>query len=179
MKNVTIMYSMPRSMTQWWRWLFSHGCHAVHDPLARARHPNHMLDVVKAAGGERIFIADTSAIYFHDYFQRLLPGHRRLYMLRNPADVCASLRQQVGYSMDGFIGDQYGRLCRHAWGEDNNVRLHYGCIKPSHLDALLPLVTGQDITVPGALCNIVDTPIRAQYRDPAATRSLFRYKDTQ
>lgn len=173
--NLTIMYSLPRSMTQWWRWFFAHGCHAVHDPLSRARHPRHLRDVVAAADGEPIFIADTSAIFFHEYLRRTFPGHKRIYMLRNPADVRTSLAKQ-GCGMPGVVEDQYARLQRHAWGDDNNLRLHYGCLAGT-LDAVYTYVTGRTDTPPHALSKHVDRPLRAQYRDPAAIKSLFAYKD--
>lgn len=171
--NVTIMYALPRSMTQWWRWFFSHGCHSVHDPLARCTHPRGILQVVEAAEGERVFIADTGAIYFHEHLQKLLPGHRRIYMLRNPVDCKDSIERQLGRSVD--LREQHERLMRHAYGADNNVRLHYGT--DYDLPGLAGMVTGKTFGNPLMLQVRVDTPLRGQYRDRNKIKSLLAYKD--
>jgi hypothetical protein len=166
--GLTIMYAMPRSMTQWWRWFFSKGCHAVHDPLSRCTHPNDLrkLDVD--------FIVDTSAIFFHDRLRVLFPEHKAIYMIRSPYDVEASLRAQ---HRTCNLQEQYTRLMHHAYGADDNVRLHYGCVRPEYLQALTLAVTGKQYGEAADLQQRIDIPLREQYRDPLKIQSLMRYKD--
>lgn len=177
--NLTIMYSMPRSMTQWWRWFFSRGCHSLHDPLARCRHPGQLRKIVEAAEGEPVFIADTSAIYFHDRLQQVFPGHRRLYMLRDINDVFESIRRQGGAVSRTRLLDQHVRLLQRAWGKGNNTRLHYGDLDPWALSVLYEIVTGTELRDDPAvmLAHRVDTPLRLQHRNPDDIRSLLSYKD--
>ena len=179
-ENLTIMYSLPRSMTQWWRWFFSRGCHALHDPLARCSHPSMLRKIVESANGERMFIADTSAIYFHDRFQVLLPGHRRLYMMRGLSEIDASIRKQGGVAGAALLRPNQS-LLRHAWAADAGDRLHYGELEPARVGRLFHEVTGRPPLTPGAVvaalaCRI-DTPLRLQYRNPEHVKSLLSYKD--
>lgn len=174
--HLTIMYSLPRSMTQWWRWFFAHGCHSLHDPLARFRHPDKLKDVVDAADGERIFIADTSAVFFHERFERLLPGHRRLYMHRNVDDVIRSLYLQYINPPVAQLVDAHERLMEHSYGMEAKTRFHFGCMgKP--LSMVFSLVTGSANMPKDPLATHVDVPVRQQYRNVADIKSLLAYKD--
>lgn len=169
--HLTIMYALPRSMTQWWRWFFAHGCHSIHDPLARRRHPDELKAFVDSLCREPAFIVDTSALYFHRRLQKLLPGHRRLYMLRNPADCLASARRQ-GYTFDA--AEMADLMRTYAWAEDNNQRLHYGCLSADTLASVFTQVTGKP-PMDGAklLDNRIDTLLRMQRRNP----DILKYKD--
>lgn len=170
-EHLTIMYALPRSMTQWWRWFFAHGCHSAHDPLARMKHPKTLKHVVDSVHGERMFIVDTSALYFHQSLQKLLPDHQRIYMLRNPADCLSSARRQ-GYTFDA--AEMADRMRTHAWGADNNLRLHYGCITAETLATVYTQVTGKPpVDCPKALDNRIDTLLRMQRRNP----EILKYKD--
>ena len=174
--HLTIMYSLPRSMTQWWRWFMSHGCHALHDPLARCSHPDQLKAIVDAAEGERMFIADTSAILFHDRFERLLPGHKRMYMYRSARAVRASLARQHYYAPEGLLDEMQNRLTIR----NNHNTYDFGEVTPRRAAKAFRDVTGETIEpyqVEGMLRHVVDVPLRQQYRNIAAVRSLLSHKD--
>lgn len=171
-EHLTIMYSLPRSMTQWWRWFFSHGCHSLHDPYARCQHPDELKGIVDSAQGERMFIADTSAIFFHERLRSLLPGHRRLYMLRNPRDCQVSVARELGRSPS--LADQHRRLAKHSEGGE---QLQYGRVTVNDLRWLSQDVTGTTYGNTLMLSHRVDVPLRRQYSNPAHVRSLFSHKD--
>lgn len=174
--HLTIMYSLPRSMTQWWRWFMSHGCHALHDPLARCSHPDQLKAIVDAAEGERMFIADTSAILFHDRFERLLPWHKRMYMHRNVVDVRTSLAKQHYYAPEGLLEEMRVRL----FDRNNYPSFYFGEVTPRRAAEAFFDVTGETIEpyqVEGMLRHVVDTPLRQQYRNADHIRSLLLHKD--
>ena len=172
--HLTIMYSLPRSMTQWWRWFFAHGCHAVHDPLARMRHPDKLKSLVDAAEGERMFVADTSAIFFHDRFLDLLPGHKRMYMIRSPDQVAESIRRQGCTPPGAMLLDQHSRLVFRAYSAPS-AKIRFGYV--FDLPQWYTFVTGREDCPWDALDHHVDVPLRQQYRNPANQKSLLAYKD--
>ena len=173
--HLTIMYSLPRSMTQWWRWFFAHGCHSLHDPLARFRHPDKLKDVVDAADGERIFIADTSAVFFHERFERLFPGHLRIYMMRTPERVADSLRAQGTTPPTPLLYDAHDRLVRQAYNGPQ-CKINFGFVYD--LPEWFAYVTGRTDGMPkDPLATHVDVPVRQQYRNVADIKSLLAYKD--
>ena len=173
--NLTIMYSLPRSMTQWWRWFFAHGCHSLHDPLARWRHPYKLKDVVDAAGGERVFIADTSAVFFHERFERLFPGHQRIYMMRDPDKVADSLRAQGVTPPMSLLYDADERLITHAYAAPS-AKIRFGFVYD--LPQWFTYVTGRTDGMPkDPLATHVDVPVRQQYRNLNDIKSLLAYKD--
>lgn len=169
------MYSLPRSMTQWWRWFMSHGCHALHDPLARCKHPDELKTIVDSAEGERMFIADTSAIYFHRRFEALFPGHRRVYMLRSPSECRASIQRQLGQSPSML--PQWARLMAHVPADHPSAVLHYGKIDVNRLRAMSSHVTGRAYGSELMLQLRIDKPLRQQYSNADDIRSLFSHKD--
>lgn len=174
---LTIMYALPRSMTQWWAWFMAQGpCVSMHDPLARCTAPRGLTRFVDAE--RRTFIADTSAIYFHGSMHRIFPGHRALYMLRDPLACLQSARRQGG---DFDAHGSFARLCRHAASaKDPHRVLRYGEVTPAQAAVLYRQVTGRGVSIEDArfaLGQKIDVPLHRQYRNTASTQALFQHKD--
>lgn len=179
-EHLTIMYSLPRSRTQWWRWFMAHGCHALHDPLAKCRHPGQVKAIVDACEGEPVFIADTAAIFFHDRFQSLLPGHRRIFMFRGVGRVEASIRAQGLIPPSALLADGFDRLWQRASIDGPTVQLAFNTLTPRDAAEVFTLVTGKACNHEFAAEKMrthVDVPLRRQYRNADDTRTLLSYKD--
>jgi len=175
-ERVTLMFSLPRSMTQWWAWFFGHGCTALHDPLAHHSRPDGLKRDIDAIEG-RVFVADTSAIFFHNQLIDALPGVQRLYNFRSPRDIMDSLYQQTGSDWQTLIADQSRRLVMHGWAPGAR-RIHY--VAQAETAAQLVLdVCGEPFKgdVQEMLNTRIDVPLAQQYRDHYKTRSLMGYKE--
>lgn len=174
--RLTILYALPRSMTQWWAWFMAQGpCVSMHDPLARCRSPRDLTRFVDAE--RRTFIADTSAIYFHGSMHRIFPGHRALYMLRDPT-ACLHSAMRQGGNFD--LNEATRRLMHHASRAPDHVVFRYGELDAARVALLYRDVTGRGVSIDSvryALRQKVDVPLRRQYRNTANTLSLFQHKD--
>lgn len=94
--HVTLLFSQPRSRTQWLAWLYGHAIEAWHDPLACCVSIEELVAKIDARGTEPLFIADTAALHFHNRLLGALPGARALYVERPIAEVVASLERVGG-----------------------------------------------------------------------------------
>lgn len=174
-EHVTIMFSLPRSGTQWWANLFG----GVHDPLAHCGRPELITDHchVQAGGPGRVFLVDTAAILFHDRIVKALPGAKRIYNFRPVDEVRASLVKQTGFCDEAMLQRAAEKLYRHAFEHDNNKRVYYGCWNDKKLDELWRLVKGTEPPCMWARARAerIDVPMRDQYRNESNIRSLKGY----
>lgn len=92
-ERVTFLFSLPRSGTQWLAWLYGHAITAWHDPLKNCGSIRELKEKVDAVEG-RLFIADTSALLFHDQIVEAFPGANRLCLWRPAASVLESIKAQ-------------------------------------------------------------------------------------
>src|SRR5690606_36619702 len=83
--------------------------------------------------GIRTFIADTSAVFFHSQLHEIFPGHRAIYMLRDPRDCLASAQRQGG---DFDAAEAARRLQHHAFRRPGNTILRYGQLDPAYIAQL-------------------------------------------
>lgn len=130
--RVTMMFSLPRSRTQWWAWFFGHGIHSLHDPLSRyssARTFAKDIDNWLDSHTGRMFVADTAGLFFHETLIAAMPGVQRIYMIRNHHDVAQSLNRWSG-RINSFpdLQEANERLYRYAYRNDDEVRLLWGMI---------------------------------------------------
>lgn len=182
---LTIMFCLPRTRSQWWAWFFARGLGpwSMHDRMAHHASPASFVRECKAnlETNDRVFIADTGAIFFHDYLVKHLPGMRAIYAFRNPEDVIESLRKQTGHNMRSMIEAQNQRLYQRAYQEHNTVRLHWGCVSLDMLRNLWTLVTGlpvpNDDTLRAFNDHIVDVPVLQQFSDKELSKSLWGYRE--
>lgn len=177
--HVTIMFALPRSRTQWWSRILAHGVTAWHDPLRDHASPHSFLKRVREHQG-RLFIADTAAVFFHDAIVSGLPGVQRLYMIRNPVDVIASLRKQTGQDMTINVQQEHAKLFKHAFNDGR--RIYWGCIDNQVFGDTWEYVTGAtrpDGVTTRLWCDtIIDTPIADQpVGDIHKLRSLMGYRE--
>lgn len=171
--HVTIMFSLPRSMTQWWAWYFAQSGEVatMHDPLSRCGRPETLLRDIP--DGAPVLVVDTSAVFFHERLRKAMPGAKRMYNFRHPADVKTSLERETGSRQDARINAAYEALYRHAYDEDNLCRQHYGAFD---LEAAARVV-GTAFVDRTLLQTKVDVPVRKQFRDPKLVRSLMSYSE--
>jgi hypothetical protein len=178
-ERVTFLFSLPRSGTQWLTWLYGHAITAWHDPLKNCASIRELKEKVDAVEG-RLFIADTSAVLFHDQIVEAFPGAQRLYLYRPVGEVMKSITDNDGvYSpevlyamhgqMEGFSFYGYGvwvfsdlhRFAHHYWYE----------------------ITGDsgqlDKTWELWCMHKIDKPLREQYRlvNTAKARRLFAQRE--
>jgi len=180
--HVTVCFSLPRSRSQWLTWVYGHAIHAWHDPLAFCTHPLDLKDRIDHTPPGRIFIADTSAILFHSAITASLPGARFLYVLRDPSEVCASLKRQTHFPRKRMIDSMYTRLVAEYYSADE------ACVSPFNgLDRAAstwwPYITGQPhYALPPDFWSVaaktrVDTPVREQIAYPEKRYALMLHRE--
>ena len=115
-QNVTISFSLPRSRSQWLAWLYRHAIDSWHDPLKHYEHPAQLKYVIdewmklKGDPSAKLFIADTSAILFHDQIVRMLPGAKFMFVVRPVEECMASMKRGTGMSFENMLRPMYSRL---------------------------------------------------------------------
>ncbi len=181
-EHITIMFSLPRSRSQWWAWFFGHACLSLHDPMKEHRSPKAFTDGLKKLPDRPIFIADTAALFFHGKILDELPGVQTIYMIRNHRDVIASLRKQTGFDMSGLINEENEKLYRHAFHQDKGDRVYWGAINATEMHRLwmkvMKLPPPNDRTLLFWGEHIVDVPLMEQpFGDPDDVKSLMGYKE--
>jgi hypothetical protein len=180
--RLTIIYSLPRSRSQWFTWLFRHACEAWHDGMRGCSSPRAFRDKVliylRENEHKRLVIADTGAILFYDELERLMPGHRKAFVIREVQDVIRSLHRQGVTGLDDMMRRQANMLARHSGG---HFVFHFNSITVHELARLWRTVTGEyHRPLPffeKANKVYVDTPIKDQPQAPRAARSLIRFAD--
>lgn len=183
--RVIMMFSLPRSRTQWWTWFFSHGMTAWHDPLwDHAALPSFVRQVDDWLENNEgpLFIADTSAVFFHEQLHQLMPGLRHVYMFRRTQDVVDSLRAQTGLDFTDLINQQHDKLHRHGFeGAEPPLRLHWDFINADVLWAVWRLFVDapfpSEETLAEWMAHVVDVPVLQQPHDTEKTKSLMGYKE--
>lgn len=179
-EHVTLCFSLPRSRSQWLAWFFGQAVTSWHDPLKHCEHPLNLKWMIDQQPGKRLFIADTSAVLFHDAITRSLPGANFLYVLRDPIDVCASLKRETGFPHTSTIQAMNKRLVAAALGAD------YACTY-ERLDSHVPhwwrIVTGRSPKGEvekfwlQAKATRIDTPVNEQDAYPEKLRCLMQHKE--
>lgn len=107
--RVTFLFSLPRSGTQWLCWLYGSSVTALHDPLKTCGSVDELHERVTRIPG-RAFIADTSALLFHDAIQEAFPGNQSLYLWRDPRHVMESINRAQGVYNETVIRAMEDRL---------------------------------------------------------------------
>lgn len=92
--HVTVCFSLPRSRSQWLAWLYGLAATSWHDPLKQCRSPQDLKQMIDQHTSGPLFIADTSAILFHQAVTSMLPGATFLYVLRPLPEVVESIYRQ-------------------------------------------------------------------------------------
>ena len=184
--RLTICFSLPRSQSQWWTWLFGHGCVAEHDAMRHFASPKLFAAAwAKRLADEptrRFFIADTGAIFFHHQLKALLPGVQCMYMFRNPTDVKISLKIQSANKFDAMIDEANALMFAHGFGQQPSRRYYHGQLNVDQLAELWPWVTGLPAPDRNALDyfrnHIVDVPLLQQpSAEPDVAKSLWAYRE--
>lgn len=194
-EHVTLCFSLPRSRSQWLAWLYSHAVESWHDPLKHCESPLDLKARIDACKAERIFIADTSAILFHGLLSAALPGARRLYVLRDPREVCESLKRETGYPRRRMVDDLFARVEREAkhalpssvafCGAADWLTRAWPRGEHEHIDRRAaqwwPAVTGRPPLAPGFYASRIairiDTPVREQPVWPEKRAALMAHAE--
>ena len=181
--HVTLIFSMPRSRSQWFRWFLSSGCEAWHDPLVECSKPQDLINKIvkwsKAHPGSRLAVVDTGAIFFFDHLVTGMPGLKVMFLFRHLADIGASLKRQLGQDMTQVVLDQQVRMFCRAYGQSPALqRLHYNALPARKLQQVYIDITGRAIdieTVEEMSAVKIDVPMLQQKADPRATRMLLKH----
>lgn len=179
--NVTICFSLPRSRSQWLAWLYGRAdITSWHDPLSVCSHPNELGRSIDQS--KKTFIADTSAILFHERLCDSLPGARRLYVLRDPRQCSESLKAQTGFLYGARMDRMHAALARAASLAPPENVCEFGDVS-EFARRHWPAVTGT--ADPGhrfwqdAWLRHVDVPIREQFACPDRRAALMRFDETR
>ena len=115
-QNVTISFSLPRSRSQWLAWLYRHAIDSWHDPFKNYENPaqlKYAIDEwmkIKGDPSAKLFIADTSAILFHDQIVKMLPGAKFMFVVRPVEECMASMKRGTGMTFEHLLRPMYSRL---------------------------------------------------------------------
>lgn len=180
-EHVTLCFSLPRSRSQWLVWLYGHAADAWHDPLKHCESPLDLKACIDARGTRsKLFIADTSALLFHQALTASLPGARRLYVMRPWGEVLASLDKQVprNHEMTALLSKMYSRVRAQGPLVPRGDWTTYADLDES-AHRWWPSITGKPSLGAGffdSRCAArIDTPLRDQESYPYKTRLLMRY----
>lgn len=182
--HVTLCFSLPRSRSQWLAWIYSHAptVDSWHDPLKECSSPRELVDKILASKKPRVFIADTSAILFHSQLRVQMPGARFLYLVRDPKEVCRSIKRQVNTDASLIIEPMHKRLLErvdmiaHQWSS----YCTYGDIEVwarDHWSDITGLATPDDDWWRYRNMTVIDVPLRKQTYDRFKAASLLRYSE--
>ena len=181
--HVTICFSLPRSRSQWLTWYYGRALqHAWHDPLALCVHPLDLRERIDHTPPGRIFIADTSAILFHSAITASLPGAQFVYVLRDPREVCASLKRQTHYPRTRLIGDMHTRLLRESQ-EVEKLSVSQFADLDRKASMWWPSITGfSHAAMPPDFWSVaaktrVDTPVHEQIAYPEKRYALMLHRE--
>lgn len=187
--RVTIMFSLPRSRSQWFTWFMGQAPNvdAFHDPLKYASHPEVLVSMIRdwvnnpANAGRRMFIADTCASHFHSRLTNALPGLQQFFVLRQPLEVVESLRRQVGFNMTEMIENQAEHLELVLERVDRRMIFDYHDLSIGKLNRLWDYVTDKQVLLLSDLrersTKVVDRPLREQYASTELTQSLMAHRE--
>ena len=165
--KTTILFSLPRSRTQWWAHFFG----GYHDRLAHHQSPASFVEEVKEKPG---FYAETAGLLFHDQIVKALPDAQRMYVFRHPEDVLLSIYRQTHQDHSVHINSMQRKLMRHAYEEDRSHRQFYGMFD---LQRAWDFVIGEGPAPLHLDSVIVDVPLRQQYVDARSATLLFRHRE--
>ena len=180
-QNVTISFSLPRSRSQWLAWLYRHAIDSWHDPFKNYEHPvqlKYAIDEwtkIKGDPSAKLFIADTSAILFHDQIVKMLPGAQFIFVIRPVEECMASMKRGTGMSFEHLLRPMYSRLvqnstCRTTLYEniEGFARRNWG---PVTGEAAAP-------TDWPSLCEtVVDVPMDRQGGTPERFHKLLKHSE--
>ena len=181
-EHVTLCFSLPRSRSHWLAWVYGHAIPTWHDPLGQCDHPLDLREMIDADESPRLFIADTSAILFHTAITDSLPGAQFLYVLRDPRDVCASLKRQTLFPQTSLVQRMNARL----HGESHKAPPENVCAYPN-LDyqawTWWERITGEPIDrvsrsfINAANTSVVDVPVQQQQIYPEKRYALMLHQE--
>ena len=179
-EHVTLCFSLPRSRSHWLAWLYGNAIPTWHDPLATCDHPLELKGMIDAQDYTPLFIADTTAILFHTAITTSLPGANFVYVLRNPNEVCESLKRQTRFPQTSLIQRMNARLLKESEGAANVSR--YEDLN-QHALRWWPRITGVPLDRVteawrrAACSTVVDVPVQQQHGYPEKRHALMFYQE--
>ncbi len=124
-----------------------------------------LLDQLALAQGKTRWLEKTPGhlYYIHD-FEQALPDARFIHLIRNGADVVASL-----YEVTNRYPKQWGRgytieQCVANWNHSVALSL-YHCAKPNHLCVTYEQLVADPAATLGTICQFIDVPWEAAMLD--------------
>ena len=177
-EHVTICFSLPRSRSQWLAWLFGHAVTSWHDPLKHCEHPLNLKWMIDKEPTKPLFIADTSAMFFHEAIRNMLPGARLVYVLRPFEAVYTSIEKQGLPPPGNMLYAMHERLVRKAnqAGRDDYctydeidlfARCTWASIAGNHYHPWSWWAAARDTRI--------DTPMLRQKSSPGKTQLLMQH----
>lgn len=180
--HVTFCFSLPRSRSQWLAWLYGKAVTSWHDPLKLCKHPLELKEMIDRERPQRLFIADTAAVLFHNAITASLPGARFLYVTRDPQDVCQSLKRQTGFPRASMVYEMYERMSEHRSLALPGRCGHFKTLRDD-ANRWWREVTGRPAEgLPedfwrAADATVIDTPVNDQEADPYLRNLLMQNRE--
>lgn len=181
-EHVTICFSLPRSRSQWLAWLFGHAVTSWHDPLKHCEHPLNLKWMIDKEPTKPLFIADTSAMFFHGAIRGMLPGARLLYVVRPFEEVYASIEKQGLPPPGNLLYAMHERLMRKAYEGRRDSFCTYDEIDLFACSKWPTVTQGDHRPWPwwaAARDTRIDKPMSRQESFPGKTKLLMRHVERE
>ena len=183
--RLTFMFALPRSRTQWWVEMVGKlpDVTAWHDPSKDCEHPSQLVHKIEhwlANNPGYLFVADTSALLFHEYLTTSMPDMTDIYVMRPIEDTIASVRRQTASDWSVLLRPMYNRLVAiRALAE--STFFDFDDIDHDSLQLVMMMCSKHawctDSELKEMCDKLVDVPICDQITYPEKTKSLLSYRE--